>query len=69
MYCPTCGSLLDDTLDFAQEEPLHCPACGRLFTEQEVLLMPLGDPAALFAPFLTQMAPRTTVITTDAVYL
>ncbi len=69
MFCPTCGSLLDDTLDFAQDEPLHCPACGRLFTEEEVLLMPLGDPAAIFAPFLAQLATRTTVISAGAVYL
>ncbi len=69
MFCPTCSTVLDDALDFAQEH-LCCPACGRAFSEDEVLRLPvLSDIMADFAPFLSHSVPRVTIISAEPVYL
>jgi hypothetical protein len=69
MFCPTCSTSLEDSLDFTQET-LCCPSCGRAFTEQEILHLPmLSDIMASFAPLLSHAAPRTTIIAAEPVYL
>lgn len=66
MMCPTCDAELDDVLDFAQDEPLRCPCCGRRFTNHEIDRLPLSETLAILTGVWPQ-ARNTTIITGEVV--